>query len=297
MKKNQLLLLFLLIFLLAGCSSRSGVKQSESERVLTVTIEPQRYFLEQIVGDKFKVNSMLPSGSSPESYEPPPSLFLDIARSQLYLRVGNLGFEKAWSNRLVENNPEMPIVNCSEGIEPIEGSKHFYHSTHHHHADEAMDPHLWTSPRVVKLLTANMLKAVVEIDSDNEQFYRDNFEKFMIKVDSIDNIIKELLSDLTVRSFIIFHPALGYFASEYGLIQYSIEFEGKNPSPAQIRGLIDIARKEKINTLFVQRGFDIRNGKVIAAEIGAELFEIDPLSYDWDRELIKIASILGRESN
>ena len=58
--------------------------------------------------------------------------------------------------------------------------------------------------------------------------------------------------------------------------------------------LVDLARKEKINTVFIQRGFDAKNAKVIAEEIDAELFEIDPMTYKWDEELIKIATILSR---
>ena len=58
--------------------------------------------------------------------------------------------------------------------------------------------------------------------------------------------------------------------------------------------LIDNASKENINTVFIQRGFDEKNAEVVAREIGADVFEIDPLSYDWDTELIKIAEILSR---
>ena len=104
-----------------------------------------------------------------------------------------------------------------------------------------------------------------------------------------------MLTDIPTRSFIIFHPSLGYFANQYDLHQHSIEFEGKNPSPAQIRMLIDDAGKENIKTVFIQRGFDERNAEVIAKEVGADIFEIDPLNYNWDTELIRIAEILSRE--
>ena len=59
--------------------------------------------------------------------------------------------------------------------------------------------------------------------------------------------------------------------------------------------LIDDAGKENIKTVFIQRGFDERNAEVIAKEVGADIFEIDPLNYNWDTELIRIAEILSRE--
>lgn len=79
--------------------------------------------------------------------------------------------------------------------------------------------------------------------------------------------------------------------------QHSIEFEGKNPSPAQIKELVDIAKAERINTVFVQKGFDMKNAEVVAKEIGADVFEINPLAYEWDVELLRIAEILSRDAD
>jgi zinc transport system substrate-binding protein len=158
-----------------------------------------------------------------------------------------------------------------------------------------MDPHIWSSPAAVKGLTKNMLNSIIEFDPEYKETYLLNYNNFIGRVNNTDSIIKELLTDIPTRSFIIFHPSLGYFSHQYDLHQYSIESEGKNPSPAQIKMLIDNASKENINTVFIQRGFDEKNAEVVAREIGADVFEIDPLSYDWDTELIKIAKILSRD--
>ena len=149
----------------------------------------------------------------------------------------------------------------------------------------------------MSLFTKNMLEALVKADSGNEPLYRSNYEILTQRINATDSTIRALLQDASTDAFIIFHPALGYFARDYGLHQYSIEFEGKNPSPSQIRELVDLARKEKINTVFIQRGFDAKNAKVIAEEIDAELFEIDPMTYKWDEELIRIATILSRRKD
>ncbi len=291
-------LLLLVILILPSCNSTYKTKDNSDKRVLTVTIEPQRYFLNQIVGDTYRINTLVPPGASPESYEPAPSVMLNMADSKIYFKVGDLGFERAWSERLAVNNPEVLIIDCSEGIELIEGHDH-HHSEGddtHAHIHESLDPHIWSSPRAVKLLVKNMLEAMILVDPDNEEIFRANFDKFIDKVDSTDLIISNMLDNLRQRSFIIFHPSLGYFANDYDLHQYSIEFEGKNPSPAQIIAIVDAAKENNINTLFIQKGFDTKNGEVIASEVGAEIFEIDPLSYNWDGELIRIASILSREN-
>lgn len=285
--------------LIVSCVSGNKAK-TEGKRVLTVTIEPQRYFLDHIVGDAFTINTLVPPGTSPETYEPAPSVMVDMANSNIYFMVGDLGFEDAWSKRLAENNPGVRIVNCSEGIERMEGECHDHDHAHghtHDHSHSGADPHVWSSPLASKIIARNMLDAVVEIDPDNADTYRANYEQLIGKIERTDSLIRDLLSIAPSKSFIIYHPALGYFARDYGLQQHSMEFEGKNPSPAQIRVLVDLAKKEQINTVFIQREFDTKNASVIAGEIGAEIFEIDPLRYEWDDELLKIASIIARKSS
>lgn len=315
---RKYLYIILLSVLTLACGSGNKNNNAEGKRVLTVTIETQRYFLDHIVGDAFTINTLVPPGSSPETYEPAPSVMVDMAKSYVYFMVGDLGFENAWSKRLAENNPNVSIINCSEGIDRMEGHEHCDHdhgdSHHHHHGDDhdhdhahheeshshvhahsGVDPHVWSSPRAVATFARNMLNVVVELDPDNEEKFLDGFEALLEKVEQTDNQIRDLLKDAPSKSFIIYHPALSYFARDYGLHQLSIEFEGKSPSPAQIKELVDVARKEKINTIFIERGFDTKNAEVIAQEIGAEVFEINPLRYEWDEELLRIASILARE--
>ncbi len=301
-----------------ACGNGSKKGAGIGERVLTVTIEPQRFFLEQIVGDRFTVNTLVPPGGSPETYAPPPSVMMDLGRSERYFQVGGLGFEDAWIRRLEEINPDVTVVNCSEGIDLMEGHGHYHDEREgyghhhdereghgHHHGDkeehssqhEGLDPHVWTSPRAMKPFTRRMVEEVVAIDPRNEAQYRTNYEQLMQLIERVDSTVQSLLKDLPSRSFIIYHPALGYFARDYDLHQFSIEFEGKHPSPSQLKELVDIARREKINTDFVQKGFDRKNAEVIASEIGAELFVINPLAYQWDEEMIRIATILARETD
>ena len=295
-KYLSLLTLFFATFILLDCTQGKKSESIDDKPILTVTIDPQRYFLEQIVGDKFTINTLVPPGTSPETYEPAPSVMVDMNKSKQYFMVGDLGFEKAWSKRLAENNPRIKIIDCSQNLELIEGVEHNHTDDHgHSHSHGGMDPHIWSSPAAVKGLTKNMLNSIIEFDPEYKETYLLNYNNFIGRVNNTDSIIKELLTDIPTRSFIIFHPSLGYFSHQYDLHQYSIESEGKNPSPAQIKMLIDNASKENINTVFIQRGFDEKNAEVVAREIGADVFEIDPLSYDWDTELIKIAKILSRD--
>lgn len=295
---NRYIFPFLLLLLVA-CNSKNSNEQSN---ILTVTIEPQRYFLEQIVGDKFVVNTLVPAGVSPETFDPSPSVMINLSKSKAYFKVGFLGYENVWSESLSENNPKMPIVDCSEGIQPVfegheaccshnhEGDEH-----HNHNHSSGADPHIWSSAKNALKISENMFNAVIEIDAENADYYRGNFEKLQAKIIETDSVITNLTKDLTSRSFIIYHPALGYFAKDYGLTQHSVEFEGKKPSTAQIKKLIDLARDENIKVVFVQKEFDEKSAEVVAKEIGAKSYVINPLSYEWDTELIRIAKILAEQ--
>ena len=289
--KNYIFL-SLFIFFIISCNALT-----DNEPTISVTIEPQRYFAEKIVGDKFKVNTIVPPGASPETYDPTPSQMVALGKSILYFKVGHLGFEKAWGKTLEENNADVAMVNTSNEIILIEGDEHNIeiddHQHHEGHDHSGIDPHTWSSPKSALIMAENMLNALVMIDVENQKMYRDNFKILQEEIIQTDIKIVSLLENAPVKSFIIYHPALGYFARDYNLSQYSIEFEGKSPSPQQLRKMIDFAHEKGVKTIFVQKGFDMKNAESLANEVGASIYSIDPLSYNWSEELMKIAEILA----
>ena len=291
MKYNIYLILTLLLFV--GCNSVGN-----DNSTISVTIEPQRYFVEQIVGDIFKVNTIVPPGASPETYDPTPSQMVDLGKSVLYFKVGYLGFENAWGKTLAENNADVKVVNTSSEIPLIEADgqqyiveEHLHHDEHNH---QGVDPHIWSSPKSALIMAENMLNALVMTDVENQKKYRSNFIVLRDEIIETDKKIASLLENAPVKSFIIYHPALAYFARDYNLTQYSIEFDGKSPSPQQLKQMIDFAQEKEVKTIFVQKGFDKKNAESLAKEVGASIHLIDPLSYNWSEEMIKIAEILNR---
>lgn len=290
--KNYLYLSVILCFIVS-CNYTN-----DNSKIISVTIEPQRYFVEKIVGDKFEVNTIVPAGTSPETYDPSPSQMVDLGKSSLYFKVGYLGFENAWGQTLKDNNVDVKIINTSNNIKLIEDNKDSIEikkmNEHDGHSHHGVDPHIWSSPKSALIMAENMLNALVVADVENQKYYRDNFKLLETEIIETDRRINELLESASVKSFIIYHPALGYFARDYNLIQYSIEFEGKNPSPQQLKEMIDFANTQDIKTIFVQKGFDLKNAESLANEVKASIHSIDPLSYNWSDELIKIAEIIAK---
>jgi len=272
--------------LLFACSNKV-----QQENIITVTIEPQRYFVEQLAESLFRVETMVPTGTSPETYDPTPVQMANLARSKAYFCIGHIGFEEAWIERLKENYPKIPFFDNSTGVSMIELGH--YHGDHFH--SEGADPHIWSSPKAARKIVRNMCASLIEIDSENKDQYTANLKKLLEYIDAVDENITQILQNSSQKAFIIYHPALSYFARDYGLTQYSIEFHGSEPSPEQLKQMIEAAKEIGIKTVFVQQEFDKKNAEIIAQELGCQLITINPLSYDWGEEMINIAQALSDE--
>lgn len=275
-------------FIIIGCQTPTN---KDSKPILSVSIEPQRYFLEKLVGDKYEINTVIPSGSNPESFDPSPSQMVKVGKSKAYFEIGRLGFENTWLKNITYNNPNMLIFNCSEGIKEVDDEDH------HDHTHPNGDPHIWSSTKTALVVAKNMYESLIQLDKENQSFYLDNFSKVESNINRTDSIIKNYLLDVPSKSFIIYHPALSYFAHDYDLNQLTIETDGKAPTPKQLSALIQQAKKQNVKVVFVQAEYDQRNAEVIAKEIGAKIVSINPLSYDWDKEMIMIAKALAQKND
>ncbi|MDR2628186.1 MAG: zinc ABC transporter substrate-binding protein [Dysgonamonadaceae bacterium] len=264
--------------------------------LVAVTIEPQRYFAEQLVDSLFDIAVMVPAGVSPETYDPSPQQMAILSRSKAYLSIGPVGFNLLWLDKIRSNNPQLPVFDNSENILPLTSGHDpdsAGHATHHHPG--GTDPHIWSSPKSARILVQNMYKAFVALDAGHKNRYTNNLLRLQAEIDRTDSILSQLFAAAETKSFIIYHPALSYLARDYGLTQYCIETDGKEPSPAHIRQLIETARRTNIKVIFIQEEFDGKNAEVIARETGCRLIVVNPLSYHWSRELIRIAQAIAHE--
>lgn len=277
----------LLALFFSGCNSYSTPK-----RTITVSIQPQKYFLEKIVGDKFDVTCLLSQGSNPEAYEPSLSHLMNLEKSEAYFRIGNIGFELAILNKAQNNNPNLKIYDNSKGIELMEGSHGVSDSHGHKHE---VDPHIWSSVPNAMKIAENMYNAVVELDPANKKEYTRNYEKLKAGLEQLNADLSAKLQPIKGSSFAVWHPSLSYFARDYGLNQISIEYEGKEAPIQHIQSKIDAAKKNNIKVFFFQKEFDGRQAEVVNEQIGAKMVTINPMNYHWDVEMRTLANALTTE--
>jgi zinc transport system substrate-binding protein len=276
----------IIILFLVACSAPK--KKNEEQRIITVTIEPQRYFTEAIAGDKFTVRCMVPKGSSPETYDPVPKQLMELNRSEAYLRIGHVGFELSWIDRLTSNAPQVQVFDTSKGIKYIRASGYTIGDVH----GNGIEPHVWCSPTNARIIADNTFNALCMLDKENESYYLTRYDSLCQRIERIDSIIRHILKEGTDRTFMIYHPSLSYYARDYGLQQLCIEEGGKEPSSAHLKNLIKRCEAEKVHIIFIQPEFDRRNAEAIAKETGTTIIPINPLSYDWEEEMIKVAKEL-----
>lgn len=264
---------FLIICLTISCVG--NIKDSDN-KIITVSIAPFKYFVEEIAGNDFTVNIMVPAGADPHTYEPVPGQINKLRKSVGYISNGYMGFEMNWLGRFYETNPAMKKLALSDFIEPLA-------SQHHHEGEhmESADPHYWVSPKCAFAIAGAVKQFLTGLNPARKEKYESNYQQLVSKIKALDDKATGLFSNGPVRSFMIYHPNLAYVARDYGLEEIPVEFEGKEPSPSRMRDLVDRARKDKLKTIFVQLEYDTKNARALAEETGAKIVLIDPLSENW----------------
>lgn len=277
---------FLALAVVAGGLAPAGllsVTGASADKVrVVVSILPQAYFVERIGGETADVSVMVPPGADPHTYEPTPGQMKDVARASLYVRIG-VPFEEVWMPKIVAVNRMMLVVDSTRGIEQSHGD-HSHGRDHH-----GEDPHVWLSPRLVKIQAENICQGLTQVDPSRKEFYARNKEEFLRELDALDGELARILAGVKGRAFMVLHPAWSYFARDYGLDEIAIESEGKEPSAAELSELIERAIAGNVKAIFVQPQFSTRSAETIARQIGAKVVAVDPLARDWAANLRSVA--------
>ncbi len=274
-----------------------------------VSIAPQKYFSDRIGGDLVQTTVLLPAGASPHTFEPRPSQIRLLGSADIYMTIG-VEYEKALLPRIEALHPDLEIAPVDHGIEKIAMTRscaydhnhghnqdHKHHN-HHEHGHKGLDPHVWLAPDTAMLIAENIFQSMAGAWPDKERYFRDNYLEFIEELNALDQEIKTIFKDLAPGSrFMVFHPAWGYFARAYELVQVPVEVEGREPKPADLKELIDTAVAEDIRIVFVSPQFSKRSAETIAKAINGRTAVIDPLAEEWKKNLIAVAQKIAQAGN
>jgi len=280
-----LVLVLLLVVVLVASAISCGQKEAASEKIgVVVSILPLADFVENVGGERVNVSVMVPPGASPHAYEPAPNQMVTLAEAKMYVKVGSgVEFELVWMDKLVAINKEMLLVDSSRGVQLLEMVEGTHEGEEYERGDDrgAVNPHIWLSPRNAKIMVQNIYEGLVQVDPANRAYYERNRDIYLQKLTELDRDIRDGLSRVTNRRFMVYHPAFGYFAKDYNLTLLPIEVEGKEPTAAGMAYLIEQAKEHNIKVVFASPQFNPQSVKVIAKAIGGRVVFINPLARDY----------------
>lgn len=262
--------------MMLGCTRQPA---NINANAINVSILPQKFFIEQMVGDRYQVNVVLQDGANHESYEPSPRQMQALEQAGLYLMLCESGFDRVWADHLKQRNPALKIVDLSKGIGLIEGSCE--HDSDEHEDNHSIDPHIWVSPSTVGTMVTNIKDALITQFPADSAIIAKGYDSLKIKIDSVDFHYQASLKPFAGKTFMVYHPATSYLARDYNLREMALETDGKEPSVASLKEMIIEARQQQVNLIFMQQEFDRRHAAIVAEETGATIVSFNPMAYDW----------------
>ncbi|MBS0653620.1 MAG: zinc ABC transporter substrate-binding protein [Verrucomicrobia bacterium] len=291
MKKS--IFLFLISLCFASCQPESP---RQKEKTVLVSIAPYAFFVHQIAGKDQPVTTLVPEGANPHIYEPKPKEVEKVRDASLWVRLGE-SFDQKVFKVIQEQNPQMRIVDVTEGIHLLSSCEVDDPSHEHHHChgnDEGSDIHIWLSPKLAKVQADTIAKALMEAFPENSQLYEKNLNRFIAELDLLDQEISTILAPMKGDAILVSHPAFAYFCQDYGLVQLSVEMEGKEPLPQQVTHLLEEARHYKVATVILEPQYSNKGAELIAQELGIPTATVDPYAEDYLDNLRSIAQIIAK---
>ncbi|QVK18698.1 zinc ABC transporter substrate-binding protein [Mycoplasmatota bacterium] len=272
--KYSLSLSLLLFVFLILTSCQFDDKNEDKLKVVT-TIFPLYDFTREIVQDKVDVQLILPPGFEPHSYEPKPRGIFEIRNSDLFIYTGD--FLEVWATKIINvlDEDNVMIIKSSEGVSLLSGEEE-ENLFHHHHT---YDPHIWLDPNNAMIMVDNIVKGLIQVDPQNESFYRDNASNYKKQLQALDSAYQDLFSHVK-HDTIIFggHFIFGYLANQFNL-EYQSPYNGFSPdtlpTPKKIQELINLIDSTGIKTIFYEELINPKVAKIISLETGAQMLPLN----------------------
>lgn len=254
-----------------------------------VTVAPHQFFVEKIAGKSVNVLLMVPAGASAHSYEPSPKQMIAASKALLWFRIGE-SFETKAIEALKSHQPRLKIVDLRQGLDLITSGESHCRCC----LESGADLHFWLSTRQAKIQAETIVTALTGAFPENRELYEKNVAIFKAELDDLDKKIEEILKPLKNRNILVSHPAYAYFCRDYDLKQYSIEFEGKDPTPQYLTKILQLARDLDIRTVYIQLQYNNKGARLIADEIHAKVVVLDPYGENYLESMLQIAHAFSK---
>lgn len=295
MKKQAYVFFIGIIFtiLIIGANPGVDVAVNADQLEALVTIPPQAFLIQEIAGDRFGVSPLVPEDGSPHSTSITPQKMKIVREADIYFRVGTpIGFEVNNLKVFREENPDMPVKNTSKGVTLKSLDEHYGkpdYGDYKDPGDKAIDNHIWLSPANLKQMARNVCDGLKETDPSSVDYYQKNLENLLERISDVQEEVSSLLVEYQGRSFLVYHPAWGYWGDEFMLQQVAIQEGGNKPGPQKIQEITNFAQEHGIGTIIASAQFSPSTAKMVADNFGGKVASINPMEKEILEEITKLA--------
>lgn len=307
MKKYISIVIITLVLLVSGCSVESSTLD-DKVMAIAVSIPPQASIVEAIGGEYVNVVTMIPPGYSPANYAPTQKEMSALEESALYFSIDVPTEIVNIIPVLESNNSDTKIIDLAERVDAIyparyfeessdveENHDHGEHEEHDHmeeiaHQHEGRDPHIWLSAKRIEVMAREIEKELSLLMPEQKTLFEKNKNKYIETIKAIDDENRQLFEVMNQKTFLIYHPSLGYFAEEYDLKMIALESEGKSATVSGMTKVIEFAKENDLKVVFYQEEFDSKQARLLASEIEGEAVQLSPLN----KNLVETLSTMGK---
>ena len=292
MDKRRLFIVVVILLIVIGVLSYVAINNSSSTNLngkigVGVSIGPEVEWVNAIGGDKVHVTLMVPEGSDPHTYEPLPNQLTQVSNAKMYVEIGSpLEFETNYMDKIKSANPNMLIVNASEGIQLMPNAAE-------NQSDE-MDPHDWVDPKNAMIMVNNIYNGLVQVDPKDKDYFQKNRDIYMAQLKQLDENTTKILKDKNGTDILVYHPAFGYYAKDYNLTQVGAMLNDEEPSPQRIATMVNIAKQKNITVLYNEPQYDPKFMQSIASQVGGQVLTVNDLDEHYIQNMINVANAFAK---
>jgi len=267
-RRRVYFLMIILGFLMTFQGMAIGAKKIK----IVTTIFPLKEFAEMVSGDRGEVSLLLPPGSEIHTWSPRPSDMVKLAGADLFIYIG--ADLEPWVNKIQRSikNDNMKVLEASLVVE-IHGSDEKHSSDHEKNRQHGpVDPHIWLDFQFDQIIVARIAEILSELEPQNRSEFQKNALAYQKKLSELDMLFKTGLEECDQKTLVLGgHAAFGYLARRYHLKQVSLYGLSPNarPGPKEMAKIVDMARNNKIHTIFFESFVSDRLARVLAREVGA----------------------------
>ena len=292
MNKKRLSIVIVIIVIAAGVLGYFGyqnldVSNSNGKIDVAVSIGPEVQWVNAVGGDKVNVTLMVPPSADPHTYEPLPGQLKQISNAKMYAEIGSpLEFETNYMNKIEAANPNMLIVNCSEGVTLIPNTAE--------NESDTMDPHDWNDPKNAEIMVNNIYLGLVKVDPSDQAYFEKNRDNYEAQLEALDNYTTQTLKDKNGTNILIFHPAFGYYAKDYNLTQIAVMINDEEPSPQRIALLLNTAKADNIKVMYNEPQYDPSYMQSIASQVNGTVITVNDLDPNYIQNMKNTADAFAQ---